>query len=123
MGLRVDTPRKGGSFAYNRLECDFVHEQFNTSVAEGFEDGSRLNGAIQANQWLVHCAPSAGSTAVDVHGNHGRWLINAPAEQGRLRCGLATHTTTKGNVFLLQTLAGNISGPFSKQAPGSNRFE
>jgi len=122
-GIRVDTPRSGSSFAFNRFDCSFVHEQFNTSVAEGFADGSSLNHSIRGNQWNVHCAPGANACAVDVQGNHGRWIINAVAEKGPLRCGLTTHTTTTDNTFVLQNLDGTVSGPFSKKEPGSNRFE
>jgi hypothetical protein len=60
---------------------------------------------------------------VDVQGNHGRWLLNVVAEKGPLRCGLCTHATTTDNTFVLQNLDGRVSGPFSKQEPGSNRFE
>jgi hypothetical protein len=122
-GLRVDTPGSGSSFAFNRIDCSFVHEQFNTSVAEGAAEGSSMNQSIRGNQWNVHCAPGANACAVDVQGNHGRWIINAVAENGPLRCGLSTHTTTTDNTFVLQNLDGRFSGPFSKQEPGSNRFE
>jgi len=122
-GIRVDTPRSGSSFAFNRFDCSFVHEQFNTSVAEGFADRSSLNHSIRGNQWNVHCAPGANACAVDVQGNHGRWIINAVAEKGPLRCGLTTHTSTTDNTFVLQNLDGTVSGPFSKKEPGSNRFE
>ena len=115
----------GGDYKlnFNRLDCSFVHEQFNTSVAEGFADRSSLNHSIRGNQWNVHCAPGANACAVDAQGNHGRWIINAVAEKGPLRCGLTTHTTTTDNTFVLQNLDGKVSGPFSKKEPGSNRFE
>ena len=122
-GIRVDTPARGSSFAFNRMDCSFVHEQFNTSVAEGSADGSSLNRSLRGNQWNVHCAPGANACAVDVQGNHGRWIINAVAEKGPLRCGLTTHNTTTDNTFVLQNLDGRISGPFSQKEPGSNRFE
>jgi hypothetical protein len=122
-GIRVDTPRSGSCFAFNRIDCSFVHEQFNTSVAEGSAGGSAMNQSIRGNQWNVHCAPGANACAVDVAGNHGRWIINAVAEKGPLRCGLSTHTTTTDNTFVLQDLGGRVSGPFSKKEPGSNRFE
>ncbi len=122
-GLRVDTPPRGSCFAFNRVDCLFVHEQFNTSVAEGSANGSSLNRALRGNQWTVHCAPGADTCAVDVQGNHGRWILDVVAEKGPLRCGLSTHTTTADNTFVLQNLDGKIAGPFSKQAPGSNRFD
>jgi len=122
-GIRIDTPGSGSCFAFNRIDCSFVHEQFNTSVAEGSADGSSLNQSIRGNQWNVHCAPGTNACAVDVLGNHGRWIINAVAEKGPLRGGLSTHPTTTDNTFVLQNLDGNVSGPFSKQEPGSNRFE
>ena len=115
----------GGDYKlnFNRIDCSFVHEQFNTSVAEGSADGSSLNQSIRGNQWNVHCAPGADACAVDVQGNHGRWILNAVAEKGPLRCGLCTHATTTDNTFVIQNLDGRISGPFSKKEPGSNRFE
>ena len=122
-GLRVDTPGSGSCFAFNRVDCSFVHEQFHTSVAEGAAAGSSLNRSIRGNQWNVHCAPGANACAVDVHGNHGRWIINAVAEKGPLRCGLFAHATTTDNTFVLQNLDGKVSGPFSQKEPGSNRFE
>lgn len=122
-GLRVDTPNKGSSFAFNQINCRFVHEQVHTSVAEGSIEGSSLNKSIRGNQWNVHCAPNADARAVDVHGSGGRWIINAVAEKGPLSCGISTHTTTAGNTFVIQNLDGAIAGPFSKEEPGSNRFE
>jgi hypothetical protein len=122
-GLRVNTPASGSCFAFNRIDCSFVHEQFNTSIAEGSADGSTWNGSIRGNQWNVHCAPGANACAVDVRGNHGRWIINVVAEKGPLGCGLATHSTTTDNTFVLQNLDGKTSGQFSKKEPGSNRFE
>lgn len=122
-GIRVDTPGKGSCFAFNHIGCSFVHEQVNTSVAEGTIDGSPLNKLIRGNQWNVHCAPSDKALAVDVHGNRGRWIINAVAEKGPLSSGLSTHTTTTGNTFVILNLDGKISGPFSKKEPGSNRFK
>ena len=123
IGLRVDTPPVGSCFGFNRIDCSFVHEQFNTSVAEGSVDGSPSNQSLRGNQWNVHCAPGADTCAVDVQGNHGRWTLNVVAEKGPLRSGLSTHTTTAGNTFVLQNLDGQITGPFSRQTPGSNRFE
>lgn len=122
-GIRVDTPIKGSCFAFNHVSCSFVHEQVNTSIVEGSIVGSPLNELIRGNQWNVHCAPSANARAVSVHGNRGRWIINAVAEKGPLGSGLATHTTTKGNTFVILNLDGKISGPFSRKKPGSNRFE
>ena len=122
-GIRVKTPEKGSSFAFNHIRCRFVHEQFHTSVQEGTVNGSPLNESIRGNQWNVHCAPSANARAIDVHGNRGRWVISAVAEKGRLSHGLTTHSTTNENTFVITNLDGEISGPFTKADPGSNRFD
>lgn len=120
-GIRVNTPGERGSFAHNRIEALFIHEQFNTSIFEGTQDSPR-NAALNTNQWEVHCAPAAGACGINTYGSNGYWVASVVAESGALSAGLLTHASSTENRFILTSFDGEVKGDFTREAPGSNRF-